>query len=123
MMLSSTGTAMPHVKSGRVKALAVGSAAPSPLAPGLPTVAATVPGYEATSLTGIFAPANTSAAIKNRLSQQVTRYLTTAEAREQFLNVGLETVGGSPEELAAAIKADVARVTRVIKEAGIRVEE
>ncbi len=122
MMLSSTGTAMPHVKSGRVKALAVASAGPSPLAPGLPTVAATVPGYEATSLSGIFAPANTRAAITNQLSQQVTRYLKTAEAREQFLNVGLETVGSSPDELAAAMKADMTRITRVIKEAGIRAE-
>ena len=123
MMMSSTGTAMPHVKTGRVKALAVGSAQPTQLAPGLPTVAATVPGYEATSLSGMFAPANTSVAIKNRLSKEVTRYLQTADAGQQFLNVGLETVGGSPEEFAAAIKADVARVIRLVKEAGIRVDE
>jgi tripartite-type tricarboxylate transporter receptor subunit TctC len=123
MMLSSTGTAMPHVKSGRVKALAVGSAKQSPLAPGLPTVAATVPGYEATSLSGLFAPASTSAAIKMQLSQQVTRYLATAEAGQQFLNVGLEAVGGSPEEFATAIKADMMRVIRLVKEAGIRVDE
>jgi tripartite-type tricarboxylate transporter receptor subunit TctC len=65
----------------------------------------------------------TPAAIRNPLSQQATRYLTTLERGEQFLNVGRESVGGSPEEFATAIKADMALVTRLVKEAGIRVDE
>ncbi len=112
---------MPHVKLGKLKALAVTSAQPSPLAPGLPTVAATgVPGYEAVVLAAMMAPAKMPDAILNRLSQETVRFLKSAEARDRLFASGVDAVGSTPDELTATIKAEVARWGKVIKDAGIR---
>jgi tripartite-type tricarboxylate transporter receptor subunit TctC len=105
-----------------LKALAVTSARPSALTPDLPTVAATVPGYEAVAIFGIFAPAKTPPALVNRLNQEIVRVLNKADVKEKFFNAGAETVGSSPEQFAAAGKSEMAKWGKVIKEAGIRAE-
>lgn len=111
----------PHIKSGKVRALAVTSAGPSSLFPALPPIASSgVPGYESLTITGIFAPARTPTPIVNRLSQEIGRFLKTAEAKERLLITGVEAVGSSPEEFEATIKADIVRWARVIREAGIQ---
>ena len=121
IMFPAAGAAMSHVKAGRLRALAVTSAKPTDLAPGLPTMAsAGLPGYESVSVYGLFAPARTPASIIARLNQETNRVLNVAETKERFFNVGVETVGSSPEEFVASIKADVIRWDKVIKEAGIR---
>jgi len=117
------GTVMPHVKSGRLRALAVTTAEPSAMAPGLPTVAASgLPGYESGGVTVILAPAKTPAAIVNRLNQEIVRVLRTPEVKEKFFSAGAEIVGNSPEQFATAIKSDIVRASKVIKDAGIRVD-
>ena len=122
LMFTVTATGMPLVKSGKLRALAVTSATPSALTPGLPTVAASgVPGYESIGLSGIWAPAKTPAAIINRLNQEIVRTLNLPDVKEKFFNSGVETVGSSPQEFAALIKTDSARVGKVIKDAGIRI--
>ena len=121
LMFATAGSVTQHIKSGRLKALAVTSARPSELVPGLPTVAAGgVPGYESVSIFGAFAPARTPAPIINRLNQEILLLLNRAEVKEKFLNAGVETVGSSPEQFAATIKSEVARLGKVIKDAGIR---
>lgn len=111
----------PHVKSGRLRALAVTSAEPSALAPGLPTVSATgVPGYESVGMTAIFAPAKTPAAIIARLNQEIVRFLNRAEVKEQFLNRGSEVVASTSDQFAATMRSDIAKWAKVIKEAGIK---
>ena len=123
MSFPNAGSVMSHVKSGRLKALAVCSAQPSDLAPGLPTVAATgLPGYESVSPQGIWAPARTPAALVNRLNAEVLRVMRMPEVKERLFNTGLEVVGNTPQEFAVAIKSDVARMGKVIKEVGIREE-
>lgn len=112
----------PHLKSGRLRALAVTSAQPSILFPDLPTVAATLPGYESVSMFGIFAPAKTPAAVINRLNQEITRALNTPAIKEKFLAVGIETVASSPERLGAAVKSEIARMGKLLRDAGIRAE-
>jgi tripartite-type tricarboxylate transporter receptor subunit TctC len=119
---ATTSSAMPHVRAGRLRALAVTSATPSALVPGLPTVAATVPGYEAVSIIAVFAPARTPEAVVKRLNVELARILNTAEAKERFFNTGVETVGGSPAHLAATVKSEMARLGKVIRAAGIREE-
>ena len=110
-----------HIKSGRFRAIAVTSAEPSPLAPGLPTVAASgLPGYEYTSMDGIFVPAKTPDAIVKRLNQELVRFLHGPGMKEKFLSLGSEVVGSTPEELGVAMKADIARISKVIKDANIR---
>jgi tripartite-type tricarboxylate transporter receptor subunit TctC len=123
MTFATPGSLAPHVKSKRLKALAVTSAEPSVLAPGLPTIAASgVPGYESVAAQGIFAPAGTPVAIVNRLNQEVVRLITQPNVKEQLLTLGLETVGSSPEQLAAAMQAEIVKWGKVIKDAGIRAE-
>lgn len=119
---ATTSSAMPHVRAERLRALAVTSATPSVLVPGLPTVAATVPGYEAVSIIAVFVPARTPEAIAKRLNLELARILGTAEARERFFNTGVEAIGGSPAQLAATVKSEMARLGRVIHDAGIREE-
>ena len=116
----NVAAAAPHVRSGKLRALAVTSTAPSALSPGLPTVAASLPGYEAVSMIGIFAQAKAPAAIINRINQEIVRVLNTAEVRERLLSTGVEPVGGSPKEFAAAVKSEMAKWGKVIRDAGIR---
>ena len=112
-----------HVKAGRLKALAVTSAKPSALMPGLPTVAQSgLPGYEAVSIQGLFAPAGTPRAVVERLQQEIAKVVARADVKEKFFNAGTETVGSTPWELGAAVKADMTAMAKVIKAAGIRAE-
>ena len=123
LTITDAGLVAPHVKSGKLRALAVTSAEPSALAPGLPTVAASgLPGYEAVGMTGMFAPAKTPAAIINRLNQEIVRVLNLPDVKERFLNAGVEVVASSPEQFAAKIKSDIATISKVIKDAGIKTE-
>jgi tripartite-type tricarboxylate transporter receptor subunit TctC len=123
LMFATVGLVTPHVKSGRLRALAVTTAQPSALAPGLPTVAASgVPGYESASILGILAPAKTPEGIINRLNQEIVRALHRPEVKERLFSSGVETVGSSPVELAATMRAESAKWGKVVKEAGIRAE-
>ena len=122
MEVSTPGSVAPYIKSGRERPLAVTTAQPSPLFPGLLTVAATVPGYEYASVGAFLAPARTPAEIVNRLSQEAQRFLKTPEARERFAASGVEAVGTPPDQLAAAIKSETIRLGKVIKDLGIRSE-
>jgi tripartite-type tricarboxylate transporter receptor subunit TctC len=121
VMFPTAGAAAPHVKSGRVKALAVTSPERSALAPQLPTVAASgLPGFESLAIYGMFAPARTPRPLINQLNGEIVRVLAAADMKEKFIAVGMETAGGSPEQLAATVRAEMARMGKVIKEAGIK---
>jgi tripartite-type tricarboxylate transporter receptor subunit TctC len=123
VMFPTSVAATPFVRSGKVRALAVTSAEPSALAPGLPTVAAAgLPGYESIAIYGVFAPAKTPRAIIRTLNEEITRVLTAAEFREKFFNIGMDPVGGSPEQLTAMMKSEIQRLAKVIKDSRIHVE-
>jgi tripartite-type tricarboxylate transporter receptor subunit TctC len=123
LMFSSTPPLAPHIKSGKLRALAVSTPEPSALAPSLPTIAASgLPGYESVPVTGIFVPAGTPAPVIARLNQEIARFLKTPESRDKFLSIGSEAVGSAPEELAARMKADTVRLTKLIKDGGIRAD-
>lgn len=120
LMFTAAGSATLHIKSGRLRALAVASAQPTPLAPGLPTVAATVPGYVAASTYGLLAPAGTPAAIINRLNAEVVKFINTPSVKERLFKTGVDAVGSSPQQFAATIESDLKVWGKVIKDAGIR---
>jgi len=123
MMFATAPSVAGHVTSGRLRALGVTSAQPSALAPGLPTVAAAgLPGYEAATLYGLFAPAKTPAAIIDRLNQESARALNTPDVKARLFKSGSDALGSTPEEFVAIIKADMTRMGKVIKAAGIREE-
>lgn len=123
MLVATTTTAGPHIKSGRLKALAVTGDKPSALLPGVPTVTDSgLPGYRIVSNYALFAPAKTPDAVVRRLNQEVMKVVRSPEARERLLNVGTEAVGGTPEELLALMKSEVVVIGKLVKEANIRVE-
>ncbi len=123
LMFSTTTAAVTHMQSGRLRALAVTSAMQSALVPGVPTVAATgLPGYEAASINALFAPAKVPAAAISRLHQETVRIVNMPEAKERLFNAGLESVGSTPEQLAATVKSEMSRLGKIIKDAGIRAE-
>ena len=120
LMFAPAGSVVPHAKSGRLRALAVTSAQPSALIPALPTIAASgLPGYEAVSMLGLFTTTGTPTAVTSRLEQEVARIVNAADVREKFLSVGMETVGSTREQLGTIVKADMSRMGKVIRDAGI----
>jgi len=115
--------ALPHVQSGRLRALAVSGAKRSPAAPDLPTLAeAGVPGYEATNWYGVAAPAATPRAVVAKLNAEIARVLALPDVRERLLNLGMEVETGSPDAFAEYIKREIAKWARVVKSAGIRLD-
>ena len=120
IMFPTAGAAAPHVKSGRVKGLAVTSAERSQLAPELPTVAASgLPGYESLAIYGTFVPAGTPRALVTRLNSEIVKILGSADVKEKFFSMGMDTIGGPPEQLAASVKSEMVRMGKMIKDAGI----
>ena len=112
-----------QVKAGRVRALAVTSPEPSPLFPGLPTVSQSgLPGYETLVGDGIVVPAKTPAAIIKRLNQDIVRTLKQPDVREALFNTGAIAIGSSPEEFGKFMKSEVAKWSKVIKDAGIKAD-
>jgi tripartite-type tricarboxylate transporter receptor subunit TctC len=124
LMFPTTVSGAPHVKSGKLRALGVTSAEPTALLPGVPTVASSgLPGYEAITVFSAFAPAATPRAAVDRLSEEIVRFLNRMDVKERLFSSGMEIVGSSPEQLAATVKSEIARMSKVIKDAGIRVDE
>ena len=122
IFFANAGAAAPHLNSGRLRALAVTSARPSPLQPGLPTVAAALPGYELVSVQGLFAPARTPDAVIARLNQEIASFLQRPDVKEKFLAAGMESLGSAPEALMATVKSEMDRLGKVIRSAGIALE-
>ncbi len=122
LMFASAGAVVQQVKSGRIRALAITSLQPSEQFPGIPTVAASVPGYESVSPFGLFAPANTPQPIIMRLNQEIVRVLHEPEIRNKFLAAGVEPVGSTPQQFADTVRSEMSRLGKLIKDAGIRDE-
>ncbi len=123
VMFSTVGLVKPQIAAGRMRALAICSLEPSALEPGMPTVAAAgLPGYESGSIYGIFAPARTPTPLVARLNQLISPVLGRTESRENFFRLGVETLGGTPAQLSDLVRSDMAKMGKLIKDAGIRLE-
>lgn len=123
MYFASLPASLPHVRSGKLKALAVTSAARARIVPELPTVAeAGVPGYEYTGWYGMLAPAGTPAEIITRLNAEINTLLNAASVREKFAGDGAEPVGGTPDQFLVHLKSEIAKWAQVIKHAHLRIE-
>lgn len=115
-------TMIPHLRSGKVRGLAVTSPTPSRLAPGLPPLASLYPGFESVNWYGIFAPAATPAAIVNKLSAEIAAAIKSPEMRDFMLKEGADAAASTPQEFAAYFKSEVERYAAVIKAANIRID-
>ncbi len=120
---TSTGSAAAHVQSGRLRALALTSAFPSKLFPGLPTIASEgLSGYELSSVYGIFAPAHTSPLLVERINQRIARAIVQDPIKALFFKAGCEVVASSSQEFEALIQSDVKKLSKLVRDARIRVD-
>jgi tripartite-type tricarboxylate transporter receptor subunit TctC len=124
MIFDSITSAVPHIKSGRVKALAVTSLKPSTLLPELPTVDATgLKGYSSDTYFGLFAPAGTPAEIIARLQKEITAIANAPDVKERFATQGVEPVGGDGTALTETMRQETAKWRRVIEQAKVKLDQ
>jgi len=123
IVIVDSAAANAQIRAGRLRVLAVTSAQRTPLVPDVPTVAESgVPGYEIAVWAGLFAPAGTPSAIVSRLYEETSRAMNAPDTRERLKNIGMDPGGLAPEQLAAMIKADIAKYGAIVKAAGIRAQ-
>jgi tripartite-type tricarboxylate transporter receptor subunit TctC len=123
LMFSTYVVALPHVKSGRLRVLAVTTSQRQALLPDLPTVAETLPGFGVSNWNGIFAPAKTPQAIADRLLVEVNKALLSPEVKRRQNNSGIEPVGSaSRAEFVKFIRDDMRQWAKIVKDAGIQIE-
>ena len=122
VLLTNMASVLPHVKSGRLKALGISSLKRSPLAPEIPAVAETVPGFEYATWYGMLAPAGTPGKIITRIQTDTARALKTPHLQERLAAQGLEIFGTSPPEFERFLGVEIAKWDKVIRSAGIRAE-
>ena len=122
-MFSPVGPTLPFIKDGKLLALAVGSAQRSPLLPDVPTVAeAGLPGFAYDLWSGLFAPANTPRPIIDQINKEVARIMNLPDIREQLLSQGLVHRPNTPEEFDRFVRAEIDKLSKVAKVAGIRID-
>jgi tripartite-type tricarboxylate transporter receptor subunit TctC len=123
MMFDNLPSAMPNIKSGKLKALAVTSAKRSPSLPDVPTIAeAGVPGYEAPSWFGILVPKGTPPEIVAELNTDINKILAMPDTKKKFLEQGAEPAGGTPEQFAALINSEIPKWAKVVKASGAQID-
>ena len=122
VMFDSFVTAMPHVKDGKLRALAVTSATRSALAPDMPTVAEVLPGFESVTWFGLYGPKGLPQDLTAKVNQAVNAALADTDVKDRFARLGAEPAGGTPQTFAAMVKADNAKWKKIIAERKISVE-
>jgi tripartite-type tricarboxylate transporter receptor subunit TctC len=114
--------AMPHIASGKLRALGVTSRKRAAAAPSVPTIGETLPGYELDPWFGVLGPAGMPKAVTERLHAEIARILRAPEMKDHLNSMGAEPAATSPSEFAAHIRSEIARYTKIVKAAGIKVE-
>ena len=122
LMFDNMPSALPMAREGKIRAIAVTTAKRSSAAPEIPTIAETIPGFEATTWFAMFAPAGTPKPVIDKLNAEVLRVFRLPEVGERLKTLGLEAVLSSPEELAAYQASEIAKWTKVVKESGAKAE-
>jgi tripartite-type tricarboxylate transporter receptor subunit TctC len=123
VMFDGVITSLPHIKSGKLRPIAVASLTRSPLLPDVPTMTeAGLPGFEAVGLAAILAPAGTPPEIVNKLNREIGAILRTPEVRDQFVAMGLDVVADTPAQFAAYLDSESKKWGKVIKDAKIQAE-
>lgn len=123
VMFDSMTSVLPHVKSGKLRGLAVSSAARSPFLPDVPTIAESgYPGFEVTGWTGVFAPARTPDPVLRKIDAELIASLKKPEIREHFNQLAFTPAGESREDFRRTIVSEIAKWTRAIKESGTRID-
>jgi tripartite-type tricarboxylate transporter receptor subunit TctC len=123
MLFTTTISASPHIKAGRLRAVAITSSKRQPAMPDVPTIGETLPGYHAEAFQGMVAPAGVPRAIVDKLAAEIARLVRLPDVAERFELDGASPVGSSPAEFAAFLKSETQKWGKVIKDAGIKPEQ
>ena len=122
MTFGSFPGVMPFVKSGQLRVIAAATEQRTSLAPDMPTLAESVPGLHANAWYGLFAPAGTPKEIVSRLHQEIVKLLQLPEIKERFNALGAEVTPSTPDQLAALVKSDLARWSKIVKDSGAQLD-
>jgi tripartite-type tricarboxylate transporter receptor subunit TctC len=122
LVFDNMPSALPMAKEGKIRAIAQTTAKRSPAAPDIPTVAESLPGFEATTWFAMFAPANTPKAVIDRLNAEALRVFKLPEVAERLKTLGLDPVLSSPDELAKYQATEIVKWAKVVKESGAKAE-
>jgi len=123
VLFSPINSALPHIRAGKLRALAVANDQRVPSLPDVPTLAeAGVPGYKSEIWIGLFAPARTPQDIIDKIAAEVARMQAQGDVKQQLAGQGIDPLGNSPAQVSNLIKADLARWAKVIKETGVKVD-
>ncbi len=122
LLVDSLPTGLPHVREGRLRALAVTSAKRTPLAPDLPAVAEVLPGYESNTWFGLYGPKGLDPAIVERVNQAARRALGEADVKDRLARLGIEPTSGTPAEFTRMVATDTAKWKRIIVERKITLD-
>ncbi|MBM3358698.1 MAG: tripartite tricarboxylate transporter substrate binding protein [Betaproteobacteria bacterium] len=123
MLFTTTISAAPHIKAGKLRAVAITSVRRQPSMPDVPTIGETLPGYRAEAFQGMVAPAGVPPVIVNKISAEVARIVREPDVAQRFQLDGAEPVGSTPKEFAAFLRAEMQKWSKVIKDAGIKPEQ
>lgn len=121
-VIGAINSLIPHIKAGKLRALAM-AGRENPLLPGVPTLASGVPGFDLDNWTGILAPAGTPAPIVQRLNAEFVRVLKSPETAERLIPQGIDIVGSTPEYFSDALKVYLAKSGKLVREAGIKIDQ
>ena len=122
VVFATTASVLPHVRSGRIRALAVTTAARSPLMPDLPPIADALPGYDIVLYQGMLAPGKTPREIVARLNTEVNRLLARPASKDAWANLGAEIVIATPAEMDARFQQEVTKLAKLAVESGARID-
>jgi tripartite-type tricarboxylate transporter receptor subunit TctC len=123
MTFGDITTALPHIRSGRIRSIAVTAARRSPLLPDVPTVAEQgVPGFDVSAWFGVFTTGGTPKEVVAKLNAEIVRILSLAEVREKLLAIGMEPVSMTPEQFGDFVRAEIAKWAKVVKDSGARAD-
>ena len=123
LVFATAASAVPQVKAGKIKGIAVTTIKRSALMPSIPTIAESgLPGFDANNWYGLLAPAKTPRPIIMRLNSEVTKVLAMPDVKEFLFNQGLDPAPGTPERFGAYIKSEIAKWAKVVKDSGARAD-
>src|SRR4029077_7482227 len=122
LIFANGSAALPHIRTGRMRLIAISAARRDPALPDVPTIGETVPGFEISPWWGLFAPAGTPREVIARLNAETVRILALPEIKANYANLGMTAVSGTPEKFSGYVQEEIVRWAKVVKASGARAD-